>query len=600
MRSIKTILLITRGILYLCLLHNPSFAIVTDSELYDEDPNLEMPVYLDYYIDPQFGTKITRIAGDVGEQIPSDAEGMTWGDLVRHRYINDPAWNADMSLLLINNKKEGTPGSDYLILDGSSYEYKFALDFSPDELLWSPTDPNFLIYTKKNSLFSLEITRDDSNNIVLVPHLLKTFSKYPNETRVLAFNGKGNLSLDGRKLAFSSKRTDGKVDVYPYTINSYTPDNPDTSTAYESNVITFDVKPLGVAISPLGKFVIVRWSDEKTTIYNASNMQEGGSDLIYNLSHFDYAVDIDGSEVAVGVHKPAETIATNVILKSGIVIKQKLDVNIEMCNDKSEFEDCGMTVLLDKGYASHVSTRNVNRLGWAYVSYLTEMSDYPNGNHAPFYSEVVAVNMDGSQRFERYGHFRRKKTVLPAGVSKSEPHALPSPDGKKIIFASNWNNSSSNGIAMNPYVIETIEESLLLNSDFEAGFESWSKNQPVSITLDGDGYAGSKSLRFGGEYGSAGVYQYINTSGGVAGDVYSFSLKYKSTGSGGNVYISFYDGSNKQTVKVGLAPVSSYTSINTTVTAPSSYDRIRVYIYKGTSGTTTIHADDLMLVKESD
>ena len=56
---------------------------------------------------------------------------------------------------------------------------------------------------------------------------------------------------------------------------------------------------------------------------------------------------------------------------------------------------------------------------------------------SPVDGEMFAVALDGSQRIERYGRYR--------GVASSynaEPHPSPSPDGKRIVFASNWGNTA--------------------------------------------------------------------------------------------------------------------------------------------------------------
>src|SRR5262249_41785658 len=51
-----------------------------------DPPPLEMPGYLQSAIDPTFGTKITRVSGDVGDAIPAVA-GYTW------RSIGGPAYS---------------------------------------------------------------------------------------------------------------------------------------------------------------------------------------------------------------------------------------------------------------------------------------------------------------------------------------------------------------------------------------------------------------------------------------------------------------------------------------------------------------------------
>jgi len=542
MQSIKT----AQVLLWIFLFHSPAFAVVMDSDVILAEINLTKPSYLESYIDPAFETKITRITGNYS----TNQGDVIWGDVARHHYSKDQAWNADMSLLLIRNKS--SLASDYLLLDASSYAFKFALDFSANERRWSPVDASLLFYTKGNKFYKYNVHSKEHT-------LIRKFSEYKDKKYALSLRREGNLAWDGTKIAFSSKTKKG-YEVYSYDIRN----------DVKSSVLNVGKsKPKWISISASGKYVVVFWGDKKSLIYNSSDMSYVGR-LPYNLSHYDLAVDIDGSDVAVGVEKPGA---------GGRVIKQKLS-------------DGAMTVLIEKGYAAHTSTRNINRPGWAYVSYHTEEFEDRKKRYAPFYSEVIAVKMDGSGEVERYGHFRNDKVDY-----KTEPHASPSPDGTKIIFASNWNNSYARPVQS--YVIETggdqtQQGNLINNSDFESGFSGWSKNQPVEIVMDEE--LGANVAKIGGAGGSAGLYQYIQDNGGNSS--YSFSMKYKFAGRSCNVYISFYNDKTKvSTTKIALPYASTYTLISGDIPAPATYNKIRLYIYKGTSGASTIYVDDVKLTK---
>ncbi len=83
---------------------------------------------------------------------------------------------------------------------------------------------------------------------------------------------------------------------------------------------------------------------------------------------------------------------------------------------------------------SHVSTRNLDRPGWAYVSYYKE-----SGKR--FSDEVVAVKLDGSLQVERLAHLH----TSAAGCYRCEAHPVPSPDGRRVLFASNWARDCASG-----------------------------------------------------------------------------------------------------------------------------------------------------------
>ncbi len=99
-------------------------------------PAMDKPGYLSAATDPAFGTRFTRIT-DPGRElfrgVSCDRAYCT------HRYSSSQAWNADQSLLLIDNGCSG-----YCFLDGHTYKPAFFRAGS-DECEWHPTDPALMI-----------------------------------------------------------------------------------------------------------------------------------------------------------------------------------------------------------------------------------------------------------------------------------------------------------------------------------------------------------------------------------------------------------------------------------------------------------------------
>lgn len=78
-------------------------------------PELPKSGYLESYVDPVFGSRVTRITGDAGCAIPGiDAR---WDEVARHGYSKDSAWNCDQSMLVLK-RHHGSPS--LLFLDGES------------------------------------------------------------------------------------------------------------------------------------------------------------------------------------------------------------------------------------------------------------------------------------------------------------------------------------------------------------------------------------------------------------------------------------------------------------------------------------------------
>jgi hypothetical protein len=62
-------------------------------------------------------------------------------------------------------------------------------------------------------------------------------------------------------------------------------------------------------------------------------------------------------------------------------------------------------------------------------------------------SVTVAVKLDGSQTVERIAHLHTNRTDY-----LTEAHAVPSPDGRRVLWASDW--ESATGRPIGAYVAE--------------------------------------------------------------------------------------------------------------------------------------------------
>ena len=124
-------------------------------------PQIKKPVYLDSYLDPVFGSKVTRITGDPGTSIPNiDAK---WDQVARHQYSKNPAWNCDQSLLYLG-RHHGFPSMFFL--DGTSYKPLFGRNNSPGtELRWCQVNPDRMLFVKDNTIGYWN-PRNDSKKVI--------------------------------------------------------------------------------------------------------------------------------------------------------------------------------------------------------------------------------------------------------------------------------------------------------------------------------------------------------------------------------------------------------------------------------------------------
>jgi hypothetical protein len=88
----------------------------------------------------------------------------------------------------------------------------------------------------------------------------------------------------------------------------------------------------------------------------------------------------------------------------------------------------------------HISTRNILRPGWAYISTFSTSGTFPG------FGEVFAVSLDTPVLVPRFAHTHH---AVNAGY-ESEPHGCVSPDGARVLWASEWSNSGGDGSTRDP------------------------------------------------------------------------------------------------------------------------------------------------------
>ncbi len=360
-------------------------------------PRILEPGYLESYVDPVFKTKVTRITGNPGSDIPNVSG--KWAEIARHHYSKDAAWNCDQSILFLE-RHQGKPGS--LFLDGTTYQPLFGRKEPGAECRWHPKKPDIMVYVKGNLVGYWDVRKDTTQTAAVFPGY-SDFHIGPWE---------GNLSRDGRRIVIEGRKgKDHIAFAYDFEEGRKYPD-----------LMLNDVADVDwISISASGNYMVLNGqikgqTSDQTQVYDLAGNKVGNLwDEHGRPSHYDLTVDENGDDVAVGVSKSQPD--------DGRVIKRRLS-------------DGKLTVLTAGGYASHTSTRNVNRPGWAYVTYQHRGPTWP-----PYWDEVVAVKLDGSLTVERIAHLHTKKTDY-----LTEAHAVPSPDGNRVLWASDWDAASGRPI----------------------------------------------------------------------------------------------------------------------------------------------------------
>jgi hypothetical protein len=396
--------------------------ILTDPTLVLTEPNLPKPGYLVPVTPAPLGVPCLRDGNNVGLST-SPVDG-TWGSDARHVYSKQEPWSADESLISIENSGGPSP----LILDGFTYLPKYAPCSNYDlwDYRWHPSRAHP----------HEQINVDSSGT-----HLSWFDVVSCTETRSWSLpiaadygigSGEGNPSNDGRFVLIQGTRQIYVVDMDPQP--PFAP--------YPSQRIgpALDVSSGGsidwAGMSASGKYAVVSYNGDHPRVFdvNAStlaltphamsttpcdNIGTAAGGFMYSLGHADVAVNpFDSNEdVLVGQDECFPSSGQwNGVLISHVMMARLRDGQITALTDPN-----------NEAFASHISTRNINRPGWAYVDYYVE-----DGKR--FSAEVIAVKLDGSKAVQRFAH----EHSAFGGCYRCEPHASPSPDGRRIIFASNW------------------------------------------------------------------------------------------------------------------------------------------------------------------
>jgi len=400
--------------------------LVTDPTVVLTEPETPRPAY-ELPVSPAvFHVPIMRIANDPG--LPTLPVSGTWGSDARHVYSKQQPWSADESLISIENSGGPSP----LILDGFTNLPKYAPCSNYDlwDYRWHPSRAH-----------AHEQINVDSSGTRLswfdVVSCTETRSwSLPIAADYGIGSGEGNPSNDGRFVLIGGTRQIYVVDMDPQPPFAPYPNQRIGPALDASNCGLSDCSIDWAGMSASGKYAVVSYNGDNprvfdvntstlaltphamsTSSYRCQGTAAGG--FMYSLGHADVAVNpFDSNEdVLVGQDECLITGETvNGVLISHVMMARLRDGQITALTDPN-----------NEAYAHHISTRNVNRPGWAYVDF------YPEDGKR-FSDEIIAVKLDGSHAVQRFAH----KHSAFDGCYRCESHVAPSMDGRRVLFASNW------------------------------------------------------------------------------------------------------------------------------------------------------------------
>lgn len=362
------------------------------------NPSVSRPGYLSPIIDPVFNTKITRVSDQQAFGISSN--------VIRHEYSKNQAWNSDQSLILLTQPYPGA------LLDGKTYAFLRHVH-NPSWGVWSNINPRIMYGTQSGNQLVTHDMIDDTQKAIY------TFSGYSN---LSIGEGEGNLTDDDHYVALEAQDSSSAYHaiIFDLTTNSVVANK------------TLPVAPDWVAMDHTGNYVAIQWNSYGSGTNQGVDLYDRSLNflrkLTYAKSHGDFAWDVNGHEVFVN-NSDCTSMAPVTCSTPSNLAAYRLD------NGQS-FGVLGKNY---NGNGEHTSGRNLNRMGWVYVSDFGE-----NNTQWVNYDEVLAVKLDptispSNAIVERFGH---EHHTYNAGYD-AMPMAVPNRDGNKVLFASDWNGGSS-------------------------------------------------------------------------------------------------------------------------------------------------------------
>lgn len=354
-------------------------------------PSVPRPEYLKHFVDSMFGTTVTRVSDRVA--FGSDLQ------VLRHSYSKNQPWNANESYLLLNYKYPAA------LLDARTYRF-IRWVRQPSQSVWSNVNPSLMygIVSNTNRFVRLNINQGKAYTV------LHKFTEYD---RISFGEWEGNLSNNDRYAALVGLKA-GKLDflIYDLLTDRVTSrkTQPEGTTIGSSDTATIN----NISMSQSGKYVVVQYNQQGQGLQRGIQLLDRSLNFVRQLSpkggtHFDSCVDANGSEVIVVQDK------TNI-------------VSVRYSNGKK-------TTLLPASQVTfniHISCRNLNRRGWAYIS---EFAGTPDPKKITP-DRTFALKLDGSGTIEQFAppHHSRNKAY------ERQPHSVPNRNGTKVLFASDWGN----------------------------------------------------------------------------------------------------------------------------------------------------------------
>jgi len=347
-----------------------------------------------------------------------------------HDYAKTQFWNADETLFRISSWK---------VFDATTYQEVQKLSGEIYPSYWSNSNPDLIwSFNENGDVKKYDITTNYPENV-------ETVANIPGYEFVKLGPGEGNIDNKDHYVALVGKKANGDLDVIIFDLQeSKVIFTKPFEGAWADGDAAFPKYIDWVSISQSGKYVVIMWNHNTTSennpyiengnshygveVYNTLDMQYQNRIIRYG-NHGDLGYAVDGDEVLVQFYG---------LYGKGTIYMHKLNGS-------------GSTLLnthTDFGYAGHISCRNLNRPGWAYVTHSLSSQT----------GQLVAVKLDDSGLVEHFGHHFSSATSYAQAAM-----AVPSPNGDKICFKSDFGTGPNTNPSVAYVFMAELENALSVN-----------------------------------------------------------------------------------------------------------------------------------------
>lgn len=360
---------------------------------------LTKPAVGETVTDAEFGTKIRRIA-----TVTSGRSGQD--PVIVPMYSTVSAWNADESMMILLNVGVGM----HQLYDGKTYKYIRDLDINPpdvEQVYWHTSDPDIIFFVEGKNFIRYHVKANQKETLTTFSFCSGTasggedpmFTSF-DSNRIGLHCGDQVFIYDVPSNTVIARKAmnENPPQMAPSGTLAYLSDSGRVTDLQLNTVRTLDLK------EPFGHASMGRWPTGEDT-WNGQVFDDGpkGNTDIGSLVTFDMTKGT--SKVIIGP-------------KTGYPYPPD----------------------------GHVSAMAYRQPGWAFVSTFGKTSG------AGLLDEeiLIANTVDGTVcRVGRHRSWGKDNTKLMEPYW-SEPHAVPSPSGTRIAFASDW----TNGTTVDTYVLE--------------------------------------------------------------------------------------------------------------------------------------------------